>query len=80
MSNVRSLRPLLSVPHMLRQWADEFESGSEAMPKSVILVAIDKNPEAIPTIYSAGQEMNRCEEIGALFVAARITSETGEGL
>jgi hypothetical protein len=60
---------------MLRRWATMFESGEEEMPRSVILVCVDPNPKALPTVYGAGREGSRLEEIGALFTAARVASE-----
>lgn len=75
MNNVKQLRPLDSIPHMLRRWADMFESGEAEMPKSVVLVGVDADPKALPTVYSAGREGTRLEDIGACFTAARVMSE-----
>jgi hypothetical protein len=76
MNNVKQLRPLLSIPHMLRFWADMFDNGDEEMPKSILLVCVPTDASSVPALFGAGQDMNRCEEIGALFTATRIASET----
>jgi hypothetical protein len=76
MSNVHAIRPLESIPTMLRRWADMFEAGDTEMPKSVLMVCVPKDEQATPSVYMAGREGSRAEEIGALFTAARIASET----
>jgi hypothetical protein len=71
MSNVIPMRPLSDIPAMLRQWADEMESGAEPMPRTVYLVMV-ADGDAVPDLRQAGQALSRLEEIGALTAAASL--------
>lgn len=75
MNNVKPLRPLESIPHMLRLWADLFERGEEPMPTTATLVCV-VDPNAPPIVYGAGKEGSRLEQAGALFFCAKQVVET----
>ena len=77
MNNIRRLDAKLNldnIPHMLRNLANEYESGIEREPRFLMLIAVH-DPNFPPEIFQFGKEPTRLEEIGALFACLRLASD-----
>lgn len=74
-TNVRALSSrnnLRNIPHMLRNLANEIESGNTPTPDTMLLIAIRADDEP-PDLYVFGEDGKRLRDIGALqFVATNM--------
>lgn len=72
MSNVTKIRPHQDIPAMLRQWANDLESGAEPMPRTLYLVPVNDS-QSPPELAQFGQEPSRLEEIGIFTALASLS-------
>ena len=66
---------LKNIPHMLRNLADEIESGVTPSPETAFVIAVYSQYE-LPDVYQFGQEIGRLAEVGALTAAIHLTMQT----
>ena len=68
MNNVKRIgtaNNLKNIPHMLRNLAEDFESGAEQMPMTLLVIAVNSQ-DYPPEVYQFGDELGRMTEVGAL--------------
>lgn len=72
---INARNDLNNIPHMLRNLAQEFESGSEKMPITLLAVAVYEADD-VPVLYHFGADNRMLTDSGALHLIARHMTQT----
>lgn len=69
---------LENIPHMLRNLAEEIESGERETPRMLLIVEVPKD-NLPPLLFHFGKDVSRIESVGALNICAVQLADTTNG-